>query len=97
MKALSGKLPDPLLHDLALRAVGKPKLTLAQQLSRSDPSIHGGEAMAKRSQTSYGFQIAATNDTNPFALKFKSAKGETCYVLAHQPKSFACRERGVRP
>ena len=40
---------------------------------------------------------AATNETNPFAVKFKSSKGETCYVLAHQPKSFAWRERGARP
>ena len=29
-----------------LRAVGKPKLTLAQKLKTFDPTIHGGEAMA---------------------------------------------------
>ncbi|MEI8158725.1 MAG: PbsX family transcriptional regulator [Burkholderiales bacterium] len=29
-----------------LRAVGKPKLTLAQKLKAFDPAIHGGEAMA---------------------------------------------------
>jgi antitoxin MazE len=29
-----------------LRAVGKPKLSLAQKLKAFDPAIHGGEAMA---------------------------------------------------
>lgn len=29
-----------------LRAVGEPKLTLAQKLKAFDPAIHGGEAMA---------------------------------------------------
>ena len=29
-----------------LRAVGKPKLTLAQKLKAFDPSVHGGEVMA---------------------------------------------------
>jgi len=38
-----------------------------------------------------------SNDTNPFAVRFKSLKGEVCYVLAHQPKSFAWRDRGGRP
>lgn len=28
-----------------LRAVGKPRLTLAQKLKRFDPAVHGGEAM----------------------------------------------------
>jgi mRNA interferase MazF len=40
---------------------------------------------------------AISNESNPFAIKFKSLKGEVCYVLAHQPKSFAWRERGGRP
>lgn len=40
---------------------------------------------------------AQTNDTNPFAVQFKLPKGEVCYVLAHQPKSFAWRDRGARP
>lgn len=40
---------------------------------------------------------AQSNDSNPFAVKFKSPKGEVCYVLAHQPKSFAWRSRGARP
>lgn len=40
---------------------------------------------------------AQLNDSNPFAVQFKTAKGEVCYVLAHQPKSFAWRDRGGRP
>ena len=40
---------------------------------------------------------AVSNDTNPFAVKFSTLKGEVCYVLAHQPKSFAWHDRGVRP
>ena len=40
---------------------------------------------------------APSNETNPFAVKFTSPKGEHCYVLAHQPKSFAWRDRGARP
>jgi antitoxin MazE len=31
---------------ILLRAVGKPKLTLAQKLKAFDPAVHGGEAMA---------------------------------------------------
>lgn len=40
---------------------------------------------------------APQNESNPFAVKFSTLKGEVCYVLAHQPKSFAWRERGARP
>ena len=40
---------------------------------------------------------AVSNESNPFAIKFKSLKGDVCYVLTHQPKSFAWRERGARP
>ena len=44
---------------------------------------------------------APSNETNPFAVRFKTpdgkGKGEVCYVLAHQPKSFAWRNRGARP
>lgn len=40
---------------------------------------------------------APSNETNPFAVKFTSAKGETSYVLTHQPKSFDWRIRGGRP
>jgi mRNA interferase MazF len=35
------------------------------------------------------------NERNPFAVKLV-ALGETCYVLAHQPKSFDWRVRGAR-
>lgn len=40
---------------------------------------------------------AQSNETNPFAVKFVSAKGEVCYILTHQPKSFAWRDRAARP
>jgi mRNA interferase MazF len=40
---------------------------------------------------------AASNATNPFAVRMETAQGEVCYVLAHQPKSFAWRERAARP
>ncbi|MBX3660608.1 MAG: type II toxin-antitoxin system PemK/MazF family toxin [Ramlibacter sp.] len=40
---------------------------------------------------------AESNETNPFAVKFTTAKNEVCYVLAHQPKSFDWRARGARP
>ena len=40
---------------------------------------------------------AQSNDTNPFAVEFMTAKGEICYVLAHQPKSFDWRKRGAWP
>lgn len=40
---------------------------------------------------------AASNETNPFAVRCTSSKGKTGYVLAHQPKSFDWRRRGARP
>ena len=40
---------------------------------------------------------AASNETNPFAVKYLGAKGEAGYVLTHQPKSFDWRVRAARP
>jgi len=40
---------------------------------------------------------APSNETNPFAIKFTTVKGEVCYVLTHQPKSFDWRNRSARP
>lgn len=40
---------------------------------------------------------AASNETNPFAVKFAGPKGEVSYVLSHQPKSFDWRMRRARP
>ncbi|MDI1246012.1 MAG: type II toxin-antitoxin system PemK/MazF family toxin [Rhodoferax sp.] len=40
---------------------------------------------------------APSNETNPFAVKLTTAKGEIAYVLTHQPKSFDWRKRGARP
>ncbi len=31
---------------------------------------------------------AACNESNPFAVSFKSVKGKQSYILTHQPKSF---------
>lgn len=39
---------------------------------------------------------AASNDTNPFAVRFSGAKGGVSYVLGHQPKSFDWRARGAK-
>lgn len=40
---------------------------------------------------------APSNQTNPFAIKFTTEKGEVCYVLTHQPISLDWRNRGARP
>ena len=40
---------------------------------------------------------AAYNDSNPFAVKVKGAKGVTSYILGHQPKSFDWQARRARP
>jgi mRNA interferase MazF len=40
---------------------------------------------------------AASNESNPFAVKHLGPKGEACYVLTHQPKSFDWRQRAARP
>ena len=39
---------------------------------------------------------AASNETNPFAVKFAGPRGEVGYVLAYQPKSFDWRLRRAR-
>lgn len=40
---------------------------------------------------------AASNQSNPFAVRHVGAKGVVSYVLAHQPKSFDWRARGAKP
>lgn len=40
---------------------------------------------------------AASNETNPFAVKYVGPKGDVGYVLSHQPKSFDWRMRRARP
>lgn len=40
---------------------------------------------------------AASNETNPFAVRYLGPKGEVSYVLTHQPKSFDWRMRRARP
>lgn len=39
---------------------------------------------------------AASNETNPFAIKFVEPNGRTGYILGHQPKSFDWRARAER-
>jgi mRNA interferase MazF len=39
---------------------------------------------------------ATYNDTNPFAVKVRGAKGVTSYILGHQPKSFDWRARSAK-
>jgi antitoxin MazE len=34
--------------NILVKALGEPKLTLAQKLTAFDPSLHGGEVMATR-------------------------------------------------
>ena len=57
------------------------------------------KAFNERTQLLIGLPMtyASSNEKNPFAVRFVSAKGEVCYVLAHQPKSFAWRDHGARP
>ena len=40
---------------------------------------------------------SASNQTNPFAVKYQGPKGDVGYVLTHQPKSFDWRRRSARP
>lgn len=39
---------------------------------------------------------SASNETNPFAIRFSGPKGVASYVLAHQPKSLDWRQRGAK-
>jgi len=57
------------------------------------------KAFNQRTQLLIGLPMthASSNEKNPFAVRFVSVKGEACYLLAHQPKSFAWRDFGARP
>jgi mRNA interferase MazF len=61
--------------------------------------VLSGKAFNARTGIVIGLPMthAASNETNPFAIRFEGTRGELCYVLAHQPKSFAWRSRGARP
>jgi mRNA interferase MazF len=39
----------------------------------------------------------ASNETNPFAVRFIGPKKKTSYILGHQPKSFDWRARQAKP
>jgi mRNA interferase MazF len=40
---------------------------------------------------------SASNETNPFAVRFEGPKGVVSFILGHQPKSFDWRARSARP
>lgn len=57
------------------------------------------KAFNERTGIVIGFPMthSASNETNPFAIKYVGPKNEIGYVLTHQPKSFDWRERSARP
>ncbi len=61
--------------------------------------VLSGKAFNARTGLVIGLPMthAAANATNPFAVRWEGPRQEICYVLAHQPKSFAWRARGARP
>lgn len=83
--------------------MGKPRLTLAQKLNAFGTAIHGAQPMVSGrvctdpAPSGLNMTHASSNEKNPFAERFVSRKGEVCYVLPHQPKSFAWRDHGARP
>ena len=57
------------------------------------------KAFNERTQILIGLPMthASSNEKNLFAVRLVSPKGEVCYVLAHQPESFAWCDRCARP
>ena len=57
------------------------------------------KAFAERTGLVVGFPMthAERHADNPFAIVASGARGETGYVLTHQPKSFDWRARHARP
>lgn len=53
----------------------------------------------ERTSIVIGFPMttAASNDSNPFAVRIAGPKGIVGYILCHQPKSFDWRARGAKP
>jgi len=64
-----------------------PMLVLSTKAFNQRTSIVIGLAMS----------TAASNETNPFALKYAGPKGEIGYVLTHLVSSFDWRARRTRP
>jgi len=64
-----------------------PMLVLSTKAFNARTSLVIGLAMT----------TAASNETNPFALKYTGPKGEVGYVLTHLLSSFDWRARGARP
>ena len=57
------------------------------------------KAFNERTGIVIGFPMttAASNETNPFAIKFSGVKGVVSYILTHQPKSFDWKMRDAKP
>jgi mRNA interferase MazF len=61
--------------------------------------VISAKAFAERTGIVVGFPMthAEFHADNPFAIAAPGARGETGYVLVHQPKSFDWRQRNARP
>jgi mRNA interferase MazF len=69
-----------------------------QKMSREHPLlVLSPKAFNERTSIVIGLPMthSALNESNPFAVKLVGPKGEVCYILAHQPKSFDWRIRGA--
>jgi mRNA interferase MazF len=64
-----------------------PMLVLSNKLFNERTSLVIGLPMT----------TSASNDTNPFAVRFVGSHSVVAYVLAHQPKSLDWRQRGAKP
>ena len=64
-----------------------PMLVLSTKAFNARTSLVIGLAMT----------TAASNETNPFALKYAGPKGEIGYVLTHKVSTFDWRTCGARP
>jgi len=74
------------------------------QVGREMKDIHpllvlSGKAFNERTGIVIGLPMttAASNETNPFAVRFMGLKRKASYILGHQPKSFDWRARQAKP
>ncbi len=60
--------------------------------------VLSSRAFNERTGIVIGFPMttAASNETNPFAVKFAGVKGVISYILTHQPKSFDWKMRDAK-
>ena len=61
--------------------------------------VISARAFAERTGIVVGFPMTHSerHASNPFAILAPGSKGETGYLLTHQPKSFDWRKRAARP